>query len=67
MRSLVEDVKTCFREHNEMRSEIERLRAQVAVAKQIVTAGVELMTPSQLGQWAGVRAFLEQETDDYEP
>lgn len=47
--------------------ELERYKNQVSVAKQIVVAGVELMHHTQVGQWAGVRAFLEQETSDYEP
>lgn len=46
---------------------IARLRNQVAVAKTIVAAGVDLMTTKQVGQWRGVRTFLEQETEDYEP
>ena len=47
--------------------EIERYKNQTSVAKQIVAAGVELMHHTQVGQWAGVRSFLEQETGDYEP
>ena len=49
------------------REEIERLRNQIAVAKSIVSAGVNLMTKEQIGEWRGVRSFLEQETADYEP
>lgn len=42
-----------------------RLCNQVATGKDIVAAGVELMTPEQVGQWAGVRSFLEQDADAY--
>ena len=47
--------------------ELERYQNQVSVAKQVVTAGVALMHHTQVGEWAGVRSFLEQETSDYEP
>lgn len=48
------------------KDESRRLKTQVAVAKQIVQHGVSLMTKEQLGQWRGVRSFLEQ-PEDYEP
>jgi hypothetical protein len=44
-----------------------RLKTQVSIAKAIVQHGVNLMTKEQLGQWRGVRSFLEQETEDYGP
>ena len=44
---------------------IARLRKQVETAKIIVERGVELMTPQQIGRWHGVRAFLEQDEEDY--
>jgi hypothetical protein len=44
-----------------------RLKTQVAVAKDVIQRGVDVMTKEQLGQWSGVRSFLEQETEDYEP
>lgn len=53
-------------EHVDALREIERLRNQVAVALQIVAAGVEIMTGEQVGRWVGVGTFLEQETADYE-
>lgn len=59
--------KLCAVQFTDALRENERLHNQVAVAKAIVKAGVDLMHHTQLGQWAGVRSFLEQEADDYEP
>lgn len=42
-----------------------RLCNQVATGKDIVAAGVELMTAEQVGKWAGVRSFLEQDEGAY--
>ena len=42
-----------------------RLCNQVTTGKDIVAAGVELMTAEQVGQWEGVRSFLEQDADAY--
>ena len=36
------------------------LEADLADARAIINRGVELMTPDQVGQWEGVRAWLEQ-------
>lgn len=47
--------------------EIDRLRYQVEIGKQVVNLGVGLMTTEQLGQWVGVRHFLEAGTDMYPP
>lgn len=44
---------------------IARLRKQVQAAMDIVNRGVDLMTPTQIGKWQGVRAFLEQDEDAY--
>ena len=49
------------------RDEIERLRYQVAVGKDVVNFGLGLMTPEQVGQWVGVRHFLEAGTEMYPP
>ena len=48
-----------------MNIKFHRLHNQVATAKQIVQQGIEIMDSEQVGQWVGVRSFLEQETDDY--
>jgi len=48
-------------------TEIERLRNQVAAGLHVVNAGVDLMSREQVGRWAGVRSFLEQVAEDYEP
>ena len=50
-----------------LETENAQLRNQVAAAKQIITAGVNLMPMERLSRWGGVRSFLEQETEDYEP
>lgn len=46
-------------------AEVRKLRAQVETAHEIVIAGIQIMTPGQIGRWRGVRSFLEQDTDDY--
>ena len=51
----------------EIDAELKRLRNQVAAAMVVVNRGVELMPDELIGQWAGVRTFLEQDTADYEP
>lgn len=48
-------------------AEIARLRSQVTTATNLIGAGLDLMTDEQVGQWAGVRTFLEQDTSDYLP
>lgn len=48
-----------------MNSEFRRLRNQVQAGKNVVAAGVELMTTEQVSYWGGVRSFLEQGTSDY--
>ena len=57
----------CAVQFNDALLEIERLQNQVAAAKEVISRGVDLMTTEQLGQWTGVRSFLEQETIDYAP
>ena len=47
------------------KDEIERLRAQVETAKEVILRGVEIMDTHQIGRWVGVRTFLEQGTDAY--
>ena len=46
-------------------AENEALRKQVAAAMQVINFGVELMPLEQIGQWEGVRAFLERDTESY--
>ena len=57
----------CAVQFNDALLEIERLQNQVAAAKEVIAKGLDLMTTEQVGQWAGVRSFLEQETIDYAP
>lgn len=40
--------------------EIERLWADLAEAERLIARAVELMTPDQVGQWEGVRAWQER-------
>lgn len=47
--------------------EIDRLRYQVEIGQQVVNFGVGLMTTEQVGQWVGVRHFLEAGTEMYPP
>ncbi|MFA6315633.1 MAG: hypothetical protein WC648_04690 [Candidatus Paceibacterota bacterium] len=49
-----------------MNSKFYQLQNQIATGKEIVQAGIELMTPEQVSNWNGVRTFLEQETGDYQ-
>ncbi len=37
----------------------EKLREQLKEADQLIIAAIDIMTPDQLGQWKGVRAWLE--------
>jgi hypothetical protein len=48
-----------------MNSRMYKLQNQVSTGKEIVQAGMELMTLEQMSNWGGVRSFLEQETNDY--
>lgn len=45
-------------EWNEV-SEVEKLRWQLEGAVHYIKVATEIMTPGQVGQWTGVRAFLE--------
>lgn len=47
--------------------QLAQLRAQIAAAHAVIARGVEIMTPEQLGQWDGVRAWQEQSADAYAP
>ena len=57
--------KTLTAERDQLRAEVERLNARVQTGVDIVNAGVAIMTTEQVGQWAGVRSWLEQPTSDY--
>lgn len=46
-------------ENARLREECESLRAGFVWAEDIVARGVKIMTPTQLGQWEGVRAWQE--------
>ena len=50
-----------------LRDEVERHKNQNEVAKTIISAGVELMPCDKLGKWRGVRTYLEQTAEQYEP
>ena len=45
--------------------EVERLRNQLEAGRSVVNLGINLMTTEQVGQWVGVRHFLEAETEMY--
>ena len=45
--------------------EVERLRNQLEAGRNVVNLGINLMTTEQVGQWVGVRHFLEAETEMY--
>ncbi len=36
------------------------LEADLAAARMLINRAVEIMTPDQVGQWEGVRAWIEQ-------
>ena len=40
--------------------EIERLQADLEEAERLIADAVQIMTPTQVGQWAGVRAWQER-------
>lgn len=46
--------------------QITQLSLQVAAAETVILRGVALMDGHQIGQWDGVRAWLEQDTGEYE-
>ena len=45
--------------------EVERLRNQLEAGRNVVNLGINLMTTELVGQWVGVRHFLEAETEMY--
>lgn len=51
--------------NTEIAAEITRLRQQVEAARLVILRGVNIMTTEQVGRWVGVRAWLEQDSDDY--
>lgn len=59
--------KLCAVQFNDALVEIDRLRNQVNAAMVVINRGLELMPTEKVGEWDGVRSFLEQETEDYEP
>ncbi len=46
---------------------IAALRHQVEAARSLILHACDIMTTEQVGQWAGVRSWLEQDENDYEP
>jgi hypothetical protein len=44
---------------------VARMQARLDDAEAIINAAVEIMTFEQVGQWAGVRRWLEQDESDY--
>ena len=44
----------------EAADEIERLQADLEEAERLIADAVQIMTPTQVGQWAGVRAWQER-------
>jgi hypothetical protein len=46
---------------------VQRLRNQVDAARSLILHACDLMTPGQVGKWGGVRAWLEQDENDYKP
>ena len=45
----------------------EQLRLQVEAARSLINAAVEMMTTDQVGNWTGVRSWLEQDATEYLP
>ena len=45
--------------------EVELLRNELEAGRNVVNLGINLMTTEQVGQWVGVRHFLEAETEMY--
>ncbi len=46
-------------------SRVAVLEAKLEVAEKLIENGVEIMSPSQVGQWAGVRAWQESPLEAY--
>lgn len=46
---------------------VQMLEAQVEAARVIINRGVDIMESHQVGSWAGVREWLERETESYTP
>lgn len=65
--TMIDSFPALYETARAMNTRMDRLQNQVSVATRIVNDGVSLMTTEQVGKWRGVRSFLEQETDDYEP
>jgi len=60
-KSEVDLARTIIKRANEHTAEMERLCERLAEARALINAAVELMTTDQVGQWTGVRAWLEME------
>lgn len=58
-----EQVKALLAENARLRTELQTLSAGLEWAEEIVAGGVQIMTPTQLGQWEGVRAWQEFHDD----
>ncbi len=46
-------------------SRVAELEGKLEVAEQLIEKGVEIMSPSQVGQWTGVRAWQESPLEAY--
>lgn len=49
----------------EVAQSIEKYRDQVDAARSLIMHACDIMEPHQVGQWTGVRAWLESETEDF--
>lgn len=63
--TMLDNFPEIYAKAKSMNAKFNRMRNQVETGKQIVQQGIEIMETEQVGQWAGVRSFLEQETDEY--
>ncbi len=43
---------------------IDQLEQRIAKAEELIKAAIEIMTPDQVGQWRGVRAWQEMEAQE---
>jgi hypothetical protein len=63
--TMLDEFPAIYDKAKSMNATFNRMRNQVETGKQIVQQGIDIMDTEQVGQWTGVRSFLEQETDKY--